>query len=84
MELKTIGFPGEYRLKNFNPTMGLFIGTFTILICISWYYFVTVIDQYAVKAMIYTAFFVRWGPSSSSNLCQKHVLSSSVSHGTTL
>ena len=59
MELKTIEFPGEYRLKNFNPTMGLFIGTFTTLICISWYYFVTVIDQYHSKAMIYTAFFVR-------------------------
>ena len=58
-ELKHVSFPSDYAERNFLLTVSLFLITFTLLICIAWYYFVTVIHDYEAKCLIYTAFFVR-------------------------
>ena len=52
-------FPGDYAERDYSKIVPLYGIFFTILICIAWYYFVTVSHGYASKSPIYTAFFVR-------------------------
>lgn len=52
-------FPGDYAERDYSKIVPLYGFIFIILICIAWYYFVTIAHGYEKKALIYTAFFVR-------------------------
>lgn len=58
-ELLNVPFPGDYADRNYSNILLAHGLIFVVLICISWYYFITMAHGYDDKSPIYTGFFVR-------------------------
>ncbi len=58
-ELKTIPIPVDYTNKSYSTIMLTYGLMFVPLICIAWYYFITMAHGYAERPSVYTAMYVR-------------------------
>lgn len=57
--LEGTSVPKDYIRTNYTALFWLYVPFFTVPILISWYYFVTLMEQYPFRPFAYTALFVR-------------------------